>query len=365
MITSEWLYWLIGAFFIAVAVLIVTDTTHAKRLGNAAFWGILGLSFFYGTFVAAKTAPAWALGVAVLVMVALAGLGFTGTTARGGAPSRTRVASIPGAGTGAETGPAEPTGVTARPSSGGASTSVLATTTADERATFASRFGNRLFIPALVVPVVAVLVATLGPLVSFRGKPLLAEGSATLTGLGIGSVLAVVVAVFILRPPKVATPIREGGRLLQAIGWAALLPQMLSTLGIVFTQAGVGDAVGTIIKSVLPGGSLLAAVVVYCLGMALFTIIMGNAFAAFPIMTAAIGWPVLVQGFDGNPAAIFAIGMLAGFCGTLVTPMAANFNLVPAALLEMRDKYGPIKAQIPTAAILLVVNTGVMYLVAF
>lgn len=360
MITSEWLYWLIGAFFIAVAVLIVTDTAHAKRLGNAAFWGILGLSFFTGTFVAAGTVPAWTLGIAVLVMVALAGLGFTGTT------SRTRVASIPGAGTGAETGPAEPTGVTQKiTDAGSGSTSVLATTSPDERAASATKYGNRLFIPALVVPVVAVLVATLGPLVSFGGEPLLAEGSATLTGLGIGSVLAVVVAVFVLRPPKIATPIREGGRLLQAIGWAALLPQMLSTLGIVFTQAGVGDAVGTIIKSVLPDGSLLAAVVIYCLGMALFTIIMGNAFAAFPIMTAAIGWPVLVQGFDGNPAAIFAIGMLAGFCGTLVTPMAANFNLVPAALLEMRDKYGPIKAQIPTAAILLVVNMGVMYLVAF
>ncbi|WP_159736744.1 5-oxoproline transporter, DUF979 family subunit, partial [Arthrobacter sp. 9V] len=77
MITSEWLYWLIGAFFIAVAVLIVTDTAHAKRLGNAAFWGILGLSFFAGTFVAAGSIPAWTLGIAVLVMVALAGLGFT------------------------------------------------------------------------------------------------------------------------------------------------------------------------------------------------------------------------------------------------------------------------------------------------
>jgi uncharacterized membrane protein len=355
-ITSEWLYWLIGAFFIAVAVLIVTDTAHAKRLGNAAFWGVLGLSFFYGTFVAAQTAPAWVLGIAVLVMVALAGLGLTGTT------SRTRVASIPGAGTGAETGPAEPTGVQPRPSS---STSVLATTSPDERAASAARFGNKLFIPALVVPVVAVLVATLGPLVSIGGSPLLAEGSATLTGLGIGSVLAVVVAVLVLRPPRLATPLREGGRLLQAIGWAALLPQMLSTLGIVFTQAGVGDAVGTIIKTILPDGSLLAAVIVYCVGIALFTVIMGNAFAAFPIMTAAVGWPVLVQGFDGNPAAIFAIGMLAGFCGTLVTPMAANFNLVPAALLEMRDKYGPIKAQLPTAGILLVVNVAVMYLVAF
>lgn len=84
MITSEWLYWLIGAFFIAVAVLIVTDTAHAKRIGNAAFWGILGLSFFAGSFVAAGALPAWILGVAVLVMVALAGLGFTGPPAAPG-----------------------------------------------------------------------------------------------------------------------------------------------------------------------------------------------------------------------------------------------------------------------------------------
>lgn len=34
---------------------------------------------------------------------------------------------------------------------------------------------------------------------------------------------------------------------------------------------------------------------------------MGNAFAAFPIMTAAIGWPVLVENFDGNPTAIIML----------------------------------------------------------
>lgn len=104
MITSEWLYWLIGAFFIAVSVFILTDRTHAKRVGNAAFWGILGLSFFAGTFVVSGVLPAWALGIAVLVMVALAGLGFTGTT------SRTRVANVPGAGVGSATGPAEQIG---------------------------------------------------------------------------------------------------------------------------------------------------------------------------------------------------------------------------------------------------------------
>jgi uncharacterized membrane protein len=32
-----------------------------------------------------------------------------------------------------------------------------------------------------------------------------------------------------------------------------------------------------------------------------------------------------------------------------MTPMAANFNLVPAALLELRDEYGVIRRQIGTA----------------
>jgi uncharacterized membrane protein len=222
-----------------------------------------------------------------------------------------------------------------------------------------------LFIPALVIPVVTALIAILGPLIMVGDKPLLSAGSATLTGLGVSSILAVVVAVLILRPPKLSTPLREGGRILEAIGWAALLPQMLSTLGILFAQAGVGTAVGTIVSGILPKGSLIAGVVVYALGMAIFTVIMGNAFAAFPIMTAAVGWPVLVIAFHGNPAAVFAIGMLSGFCGTLITPMAANFNLVPAALLEMKDKYGPIKAQLPTAGMLLIVNIGVMYFAAF
>jgi uncharacterized membrane protein len=105
--------------------------------------------------------------------------------------------------------------------------------------------------------------------------------------------------------------------------------------------------------------------VVYCLGMFLFTVLMGNGFAAFPIMTAAIGWPVLVETFHGDPAIVFAIGMLVGFCGTLCTPMAANFNLVPSALLEMKNKYGVITAQAGTAIPLLAVNIGLMYFLAF
>ena len=104
---------------------------------------------------------------------------------------------------------------------------------------------------------------------------------------------------------------------------------------------------------------------VFALGMALFTMIMGNAFAAFPVMIAAIGAPLLIQAYGGDPAVIGAVGMLAGFCGTLMTPMAANFNLVPAALLELKDQYGVIRAQIPTALPLLAANILILYFAAF
>ena len=105
----------------------------------------------------------------------------------------------------------------------------------------------------------------------------------------------------------------------------------------------------------------LVAVMVYVLGMALFTVIMGNGFAAFPVMTGGVGVPVLVGMYDANPAVMAAIGMFSGYCGTLMTPMAANFNIVPVALLELPDKYAVIKAQMPTALMMLVVNIVLLY----
>ena len=105
--------------------------------------------------------------------------------------------------------------------------------------------------------------------------------------------------------------------------------------------------------------------IAYGLGMALFTMVMGNAFAAFPVMTAAIGLPLLIGQHHGDPAVVAAIGMLAGFCGTLMTPMAANFNVVPAALLELRDRNAVVKAQVPTALPLLAVNIALIWFLAF
>ena len=159
--------------------------------------------------------------------------------------------------------------------------------------------------------------------------------------------------------------LQEGRRLIDAIGWAAVLPQMLAALGVLFAAAGVGDIIGSLAQSVIPEGSVFLTVLVFAVGMALFTMIMGNAFAAFPVMTAGIGLPLIVQRFGGDPAIMGAIGMLSGFCGTLMTPMAANFNIVPAALLELKDRNGVIRAQVPTALILLLANTALMYVLVF
>ena len=148
--------------------------------------------------------------------------------------------------------------------------------------------------------------------------------------------LALAVIFAWLRPPPLA-PLQEGRRLIDAIGWAAVLPQMLAALGRgVRRRRRRRDRSATLILAVIPEGSVFLAVLVFGLGMALFTMIMGNAFAAFPVMAAAIGVPLLIQAYGGDPAVIGAIGMLAGFCGTLMTPMAANFNLVPARLARAR-----------------------------
>ena len=114
----------------------------------------------------------------------------------------------------------------------------------------------------------------------------------------------------------------------------------------------------------VPVDSRLAAVLAYGLGMVLLTVIMGNAFAAFPVMTAGVGLPLLVRLHGADPALVGALGMLTGYCGTLLTPMAANFNLVPVALLELPDPHAVIKAQAPTALLLLTVNLALLYWLA-
>ncbi|MCQ4041954.1 DUF979 domain-containing protein [Streptantibioticus rubrisoli] len=322
MIKAEWFYWLVGAVFLAMAGQMFRDRTNPRRLGTAAFWGLVGAAFIYSTWVANKTAPAEPLGAAVLVMVCLAGFGRTG---RGTAP----------------------------------------TASAERRAASAARLGNRLFVPALTIPLVAMVCAVVVKGWHIGRTPVLQTGSETILGLGIGTIVALVVAMVMVGERRPTAPLHAGRGLLETMGYVLLLPQLLATLGSIFQASGVGASVGKLTEHVLPHGQTYLAVIVYCVGMAVFTVIMGNGFAAFPVLTAAVGWPVLVQQAHGKPAVVLAAGMLAGFCGTLCTPMAANYNLVPATLLELKDQYGPIRAQIPTAVALLACNIVIISAFAF
>src|SRR4051794_25787908 len=237
-------------------------------------------------------------------------------------------------------------------------------TTEEERVRFSDRLGNRLFLPALVIPFTAFVGTLLFNYTPLKDSGLIEPKSVTLVLLGIGVIVALIVCYAWLRPPVLAS-IDEGGRLADSIGWALVLPQMLAALGVIFAAAGVGTTIGTMAGAIIPSGSVFLAVLLYALGMVVFTMIMGNAFAAFPVMIAAIGVPILIHQDGGDPAVIGAVGMLSGFCGTLMTPMAANFNIVPAALLELKNQYGVIKAQVPTALPLLVANIVILYFAAF
>ena len=320
MITLTWVYILAGLIFMAFAWMSVTDRENPKRLRNAAFWGLMAVSFLFGSYLGDL-----GNGVLLVGLVLIGGIGGLGQ---------------------------------GRP----------ATTSPEERRTLAARFGNRLFIPALIIPATALLGTLVLAKIDIGGRPLFDAKDPTLIALGLGVLLALVVAMAMFRPPTTA-PLQEGRRLMDAVGWAAILPQMLAALGAVFALAGVGQVVGGLVADVIPMNGPLIAVVAYCLGMALFTFIMGNAFAAFPVMTAAIGLPFVILQFDGDPAIVCAIGMLSGFCGTLLTPMAANFNVVPANLLELPDRNaafnGVIRAQAPTALAMLGANIVLMYALAF
>jgi uncharacterized membrane protein len=44
--------------------------------------------------------------------------------------------------------------------------------------------------------------------------------------------------------------------------------------------------------------------------------------------------------------------------------MAANFNMIPPALFEMRNQYGVIAFQAPYAAVMFVVHVAIMWFLA-
>lgn len=298
----ESFYILTGMVMLLTAYYTLKDEKHSARLGTAAFWGILAIIFIAGKYI-----PYSIVG-ALLVIIGI--LTFT---------KQVKVGSI--------INPSE-----------------------KFREEQAKRIGGKIFIPSLVLAVAAFAIAQYTKL-----------GGQVAIGL---SALAGLLATMLVTKSPVKNIATDGDRMLQQVGASSILPQLLAALGTVFTAAGVGEVISKGISTVIPEGNLLLGVAAYCIGMAIFTMIMGNAFAAFAVITAGVGIPfVFAQG--ANPAIAGSLALSAGYCGTLLTPMAANFNVVPAALLETKNKNRVIISQAPVAIALLIVHIALMYFLAF
>lgn len=179
-------------------------------------------------------------------------------------------------------------------------------------------------------------------------------------GSMVAITIGVIVAMLLLAAynPKENKPVvflKESERVLSVMGPLCMLAQLLSCLGGVFTEAGVGEVIAEIVEKIVPKGNVNVAIIILAIGMVLFTIIMGNAFAAITVMLVGIGGP-FVLAYGANPVIIGIIALTCGFCGTLCTPMAANFNIVPVAILDMKDRWGVIKKQLVAAGIMLMVQ---------
>lgn len=304
-ISLEIFYALMGLLMIVIALKSYKTIDSNKKYGTALFWILMSIPFIFGTLI-----PANIIGL-ILILSSLLTLTKQVVFAKYDMPSE-------------EFGQKQ-----------------------------SEKLGNKIFWPSLVLAFAAVAVA----------MGLKAYGSSSQFAIGAGAVIALISA-FMLTKAKVSTTVDDSARLLQQMGPASMLPQLLVALGALFTTAGVGEVISNIISGVVPADSRFFGVVAYVLGMAIFTMIMGNAFAAFAVITAGIGIPfVLAQG--ANPAIVGALALTAGYCGTLLTPMAANFNIVPAALLEMRKQYDVIKYQAPVAIVLLLLHIFAMYFLAF
>jgi uncharacterized membrane protein len=294
----EAVFVLSGAMLGILGAFTAVDRANPTRFSTAAFWILLAVTFAFGSVL-----PSWSVGVIVVVLVVLDSLG------------RVRKGNYN-----------EPT--------------------EDERQRSSTRLGRRLFIPVLIIPVL-----TYGGAWAFR-SPERDPDRVVYVSLAAACLIACLVAVVMTRA-KLVTAIHEGRRLADAIGAAVILPQLLAALGALFTAAKVGGEIQRIVGAVVPSDNLFVVALLCCTSLALCSAVMGNSFAAFPVIMAGIGVPLLIAPFGANPALVGAICMTAASCGTLCTPMAVNFNIVPPALFEMRDRYGVIRFQAPLAVALL------------
>lgn len=297
----EVIYIFIGLMVIYTAVKNLRDPENPNRIGTFSFWFVLGILIALGRWL-----PSVLSGVLVLVMCVPA---ILHKVKKGKTDAPTK---------------------------------------AETQAAFSS-IGMKIFMPALSIGVFAVGAALTTNTLGFSA----------LNGVAIGVFVA---AAFLIAFNKKTTPVtllNDSERMLSTVGPLSMLPMLLACLGAVFTAAGVGDVVAMMVERIIPAGNVNIGIIVYALGMMLFTMIMGNGFAAITVMTVGIGGP-FVLAYGANPVVIGMLALTCGFCGTLCTPMAANFNTVPVALLNMKKQFGVIKNQVPIAVIMIIVQIVMM-----
>jgi len=299
----EYFYMITGVITLFFALLTLRDKEHPQKLGTAVFWGVLGIIFIGGPKI-----PPLAAGIMVIFIALLAGIGKVG---KGN----------------------------------------YYKTTPEFQKKRREELGNRLLLPIFAISGMAIVFALL------KLHPLV--------GFGVGSVVALIMALIYVPRDNFMNIMDAGRETSDRIGWALILPPYLAALGKLFATAGVGEIVASGFTAVFPMENQIWALVAYALGMAVFTMIMGNAFAAFAVITAGIGVPIVINMHGADPATIGVLAMTAGYCGTLLTPMAANFNIVPAALLDIRDEYKVIKVQAAMALLLWATHIVLMNYMAF
>lgn len=203
------------------------------------------------------------------------------------------------------------------------------------------KIGMKIFVPAFSVAVCSLFFA-------------LFSNMSSMVAITVGVIVAMILLMaFDAKQNKPAVFLNDSERFLGITGPLSMLPQLLGCLGGVFTAAGVGDVIAQLVEKIVPKGNVNIGIIVYAIGMVLFTMIMGNAFAAITVMTVGIGAP-FVLAYGANPVVIGMLALTCGYCGTLLTPMAANFNILPVAILNMKERWGAIKNQVLVAIFMLV-----------
>ena len=296
----ELIYIFIGLICLYTGIKNFKDKTNRNRIGTAIFWCLLGVVIGFGNWIPNKIN-----GALIIVLTLPAIFKKVGTGEKKSIPQEKIQES-------------------------------------------ANKIGIKLFLPALSIGIFAIIFA----LLSFS----------PLVGIGVGVIVGIILLRIYSKENTINVFLNEAADTLSILGPLSLMPLLLASLGSIFEKAGVGQVISKLVSYIVPEGNVTIGIIVFALGMVLFTMIMGNAFAAITVMLVGVAQPFVLQ-YGANPIIIGMIGLTAGYCGTLLTPMAANFNILPVAMLDMKDRFGVIKNQILLSICLLVFQ--IMYMIIF